>query len=108
MNDEESIKEYLKGLKVGDKVKLACIKRKWTVKAVSERYIILTQPFNLKHTVLYTIIDLKRMVRGTDNLIFGHGYETDEDIEDAISLLREGKMGVSYRNFVPIDIDLPF
>lgn len=72
-------------LKKGDKVKLAAQKQQWTVRGVTERgrFAILTKPFNLKHTVLYTVIDFERGVRGRDNC-HGLGYETDEQIADAL------------------------
>lgn len=48
-------------LKVGDRVKLGATKRQWTVRGVTAegRFAILTQPFNPKRTVLYTVIDFK-------------------------------------------------
>lgn len=72
-------------LQVGDKVKLAATKRQWTVRAVTNagRFAILTQPFNLQRTVLYTVIDFDRGVRGRDNY-YGLGYETPEDIASAL------------------------
>jgi hypothetical protein len=43
-------------VKVGDIIRVPNSKRKFTVQARDERYIICTQPFNLKHTVIYFII----------------------------------------------------
>lgn len=91
---------------IGDKVYLPKEKRPFKVQARNERYIICTKPFNPKHTVMYFIVDLVRKVRGADNLIFGHGYETKEECEDAICWLDKGDMEVSYRNVVPLDIDI--
>ena len=59
---------------------------------------------NIFHTVLYTIIDLQRNVRGTENLVFGMGFETDEDCADALDRLEKGESEVSYRNYVALEI----
>ena len=49
-------------VKVGDKVYVPNEKQPYRVKARDERYIICTKPFNLKHTVLYFIIDLNVII----------------------------------------------
>lgn len=109
-------------LNVGDRVKLGATKRQWTVRGVTAggRFAILTQPFNPKRTVLYTVIDFKRGVRGKDDH-YGLGYETDEQIDDALKMFQntedheagmegrwqqEGHADVSYRaaNYVDLDI----
>jgi len=93
-------------VKVYDKVYLPLEKKPYKVQARNDRYIICTKPFNLKHTVIYFIIDLLRKVRGTDNLIFSRGYETKEECEENLKWLESGEMEVSYRNVVPLDIDI--
>lgn len=72
-------------LEVDDRVNLADSKRAWTVRGVTRggRFVILTQPFNLKRTVLYSVIDFDRGVRGKDNC-YGLGYETDDQVADAL------------------------
>jgi hypothetical protein len=72
-------------LRVGDRVKFADEKQRWTVRAVTTggRFVILTKPFNLQRTVLYTVVDFDRGVRGRDNY-YGLGYETPEDIDQAL------------------------
>lgn len=72
-------------LAVGQKVRFERTKTAWTVRAVTKsgRFVILTQPFNLQRTVSYTVIDFDRGVRGVDNY-YGLGYETDEEIADAL------------------------
>jgi len=77
---------------VGDKVRLASSKRRWTVRGVTRagRFVILTQPFNLQHTVLYTVIDFERGVRGKDDH-YGLGYESDEDIADALHMFQHAE-----------------
>ena len=44
---------YCKSMKVGDKIKFKEDKRRFTVKAKSERFLICTKPFNLSHRSLY-------------------------------------------------------
>lgn len=109
-------------LQAGDKVALSDTKRKWTVRGVTRagRFVILTQPFNLKRTVLYTVIDFDRGVRGRDDM-YGVGYETDEDIASALHQFQHtedgspqcadnscfGSLDVSFRsgNHVRLDIE---
>lgn len=116
-------------LAVGDKVRFAPYRRAMTVRAVttSGRFVILTMPFPLKKTVLYTVIDFERNVRGTDDH-YGLGYETDDQIAAALEAfqateddlngkaIREAKArgetscpyilaaNVSRRNYVQLDI----
>lgn len=110
-------------LKVGSEVKFASEKRAYTVQASDERYAVCTKPFNPRHTVLYTVIDFKENVRGTENLIFGMGAETREQCEDMLDRLngRHDSNGrslvgtkfdevpmrteVSHRNRVALDIE---
>jgi hypothetical protein len=100
----------LANAKVGDKIAFVGERMPYTVQARSDRFIVCTKPFNLKHTVIYSIIDLEEQVRGTENLVFGAGFETRKDCEEAVSRL-EGKdeeLGwateVSHRNRVRLDV----
>lgn len=70
---------------VGDKVLLATHKRPWTVRGVTRggRFVVLTKPHNPMRTVLYSVIDFDRGVRGRDDH-YGLGYESDEQIAAAI------------------------
>lgn len=88
----------------GQKVWFPREKRPYTVKACDGRFAICTKPFNVKKTVLYTIIDKEQMVRGTENLIFCMGFESDEDCNEALERLRNGESEVSYRNRVPLEV----
>lgn len=74
-------------LKVGSKIKFAAEKKPYTVQAADERFAICTKPFNPQRTVLYTVIDFKEDVRGTENLIFGAGAETRQQCEDMLDRL---------------------
>ena len=96
-------------LKVGARVWFDGEVQGYTVQARSARYLVCTKPFNARKTVLYTIIDLVENVRGTENLIFCSGFETQGKCEEAIERL-EGRMAncfrteVSYRNRVELKI----
>lgn len=114
-------------VKVGDKIKFVEEKQAYTVRARNERFIICVKPFNARKTVLYTIIDLERDVRGACNLIFGHAMEDENDIQSAMQKLQnhcDGKhegisdgcgvvppfkyqasMEVSYRNFIDLKVE---
>lgn len=95
---------------VGTKVWFEGEKQGYTVRARSRRFIVCTKPFNLKKTMIYCVIDLDEGVRGTENLVFGFGAETDEQCEDMVRRLtgEDGSLGyrteVSHRNRVPIHV----
>jgi hypothetical protein len=74
--------------KVDDEIKFVGEKMAYTIQALDERFIICTKRFNLKQTVIYTIVDLKRNVRGTENLIFGFGFETRQECGEALKRLQ--------------------
>ncbi len=95
-------------MKIGDKVKFATEKQRYTLQAFNERFFILTKPFNAQKTYLYTIVDLEREVRGACDLIFGLPHDCDNPENAAICLkYLEGfedeyghhEMGVSYRKY---------
>lgn len=107
-------------LRVGDRVRFGATKQRWAVQAVTDqgRFAILTKPFNAQRTVLYTIVDFDRGVRGKDNF-HGLGYETPEDIAEALHGLQHtedddrtcegdwciGGVEVSYRSGNHIRLD---
>ena len=93
-------------VKVGDKITIPNEKQRYTVQARNSRYVICTKPFNLKHTVLYFIVDLKEKLRGPDNMIFCFGYETKSQCEERLKELDENKIEVSLRRSVPLDLDI--
>ena len=98
---------HCKRLNVGDKIKFKSEKQRYTIKAKSDRYLICTKPFNLQKTVLYTIIDAEENIRGTNYLIFNcYDYAKDEDIQDCLSDLISGKLEISRRNRIELDIEL--
>lgn len=102
--------------KVGDKIYFASEKRPYTIQACDERYLICTKPFNLQHTVQYTIIDLKLGIRGADNYWKWGGrfdYSKREECERCLLALygkcfdSDGErvdVMISYRNQVELDI----
>lgn len=90
--------------KIGNKIWFSYEKKPYKVRACDSRFIICTKPFNIKKTVLYTIIDLQNNIRGTENLIFCMGFESDADCEEALSRLQSGESEVSHRNRVKLDI----
>lgn len=77
--------QRLEPLRVGDRVRFAEESQRYVVRAVTRagRFAICTKPFNLRNTVLYTVIDFERGVRGRDNY-YGLGYETDDQIADVL------------------------
>ena len=93
-------------VEVGDKVYIPKEKRPYKVRARDDRYIICTKPYNPQHTVMYFIIDLEEQRRGPDNMVFCFGYESDEDCAERLKELQEGKIEVSRRRDVPLDIEI--
>ena len=93
-------------VEVGDKVYIPGEKRPYKVRARDDRYIICTKPYNPQHTVMYFIIDLEEQRRGPDNMVFCFGYESDEDCAERLKELQEGKIEVSRRRDVSLDIEI--
>ena len=85
-------------IKKGSKVTFAEEKKPYTVRSIGSRFAVCTKPFNLKNTTLYTIIDIQEKIRGTENLIFGLGAETDQDCDEMLCRLESGETEISYRN----------
>lgn len=98
--------EVFAALAVGHRVWFEEERMPYTVQARSEQFIVCTKPFAARKTVIYTILDLYRHVRGPDNLVFGMGYETREQCQERLSDLLEGVAEVSYRlhRILPINI----
>ena len=93
-------------VKVGDKVYIPGEKRPYRVRARDDRYIICTKPYNPQHTVMYFIIDLVDRWRAPDNMIFCFGYETNAECLERLKELQEGKIELSRRRGVPLDIEI--
>lgn len=101
----------MKTYPVGTKIKFAEEKQRYTVQASGERYMVCSKPFNARKTVLYTVVDVEDQVRGTENLVFGAGAETQEQCEQILARLegRDVERGwqteVSRRNRIRLDIE---
>lgn len=91
---------------VGDKIRFAEEKTRYTVKACDDRFLICTKPYNPGRTVIYTIVDFVRGIRGTENLVFCEGFETDEQCAEALVRLQKAETEVSHRNHIPLNIKL--
>lgn len=90
---------------LGQKIWFKSEKRPYIIKAFSDRYVICTKPFNLKKTVLYTIIDWTRKVRGPNNLVFNlYDYTEQDDIENCMHDLIKNEIQVSFRHCIPLDV----
>lgn len=100
--------DYCRSLNVGDKIKFTIEKQRYTVKAKSERYIICTKPFNIRHTCFYCIIDLDRLVRGPNDLVFSHfDFMTQKGIDDCLEWLLLGETEVSSSHSIQLDVEKP-
>ena len=95
----------LNSIEVGSKIFFGEDKNPFTVKAKNERFAICTKPFNLKKTVLYTIVDFEERIRGVDSFVFGvYDYAIQADIDKVLGGLADGTIGISYSNRVPLEI----
>jgi len=91
-------------MKTGDKIEFEEEKRPYKIRALGKRYAVCTKPFNLQGTVLYTVVDFVDKIRGTENLVFGLGAETDEQCNKMLSRLEIGRTEVSHRNRISLNI----
>lgn len=89
---------------VGAKIWFEGEKQGYTVRASNVAFCVCTKPFNAQKTVLYTVIDWEQDIRGTENLVFGMGAESDEDCEEMLERLTLDETEVSHRNRVPLNI----
>lgn len=105
--------------KVGQKIKFAAEKKRFTIRACDERYAVCTYPLNMirrvrgayehEKTVMYTIVDLVEKRRGPENLVFGFGAESDDDCQEMLKRLNgktrdRERSEVSHRRDRPLDI----
>jgi glycine betaine/choline ABC-type transport system substrate-binding protein len=89
----------------GDKFKAVGERRRYTVMAADDRFVIAVKPFAALKTYLYTIADREKGVRGPCNLIFGvpSDFSTSEGADKALALLAAGEMEVSGRRYKPLE-----
>jgi hypothetical protein len=87
-------------LHVGDRIWFDEEVRPYTIQARSLRFLVCTKPFAARHTVIYTVVDLLTLVRGTENLVFGFGAETREKCEEMLARLEGTAFGDGYRTEV--------
>ena len=93
-------------MRVGDKIYFAEEVRPYIIKAMGFQYAICTKPFNLKHTVLYTIVDFKEKIRGTNYFVFNpYDYAIQDDIDQCLKDLGSGETEISYRNRIELKIN---
>ena len=90
---------------VGDRVWFWEEKFGYTIRALNNRYLVCTKPFNLrKSTVIYTVVDLQERVRSTDGYVFSpYDYVSDEDCQSLVKDLENGHW-LSQRNEIPLRI----
>lgn len=91
-------------IRIGTKIWFAEEKRPYKVRAFNNDFTILTKRFNLKNTVLYCIIDNKKNKRGSDNMIFCSGYESDDDCKARLIELISGEIELSRRRSIDCHI----
>lgn len=93
-------------VEVGDMVYVPDEDEPYKVKVRDDRYIICTKPYKPMDTVKYFIVDLKEMRRGPDNMVFCSGYETTRQCKHRLHELQKGKIEVSQRYGIMLDVDI--
>ena len=92
--------------KVGDKIKFAGQKQRYTIRACNERYLVCTKPFNARKTYLYTMVDLQEGIRGTDGYAIAcYDYRIPSHARMYLKDLHKGKVEISHRNRVELKIE---
>lgn len=94
----------LSELPVGSRIWFEGERNGYTIQARDARFLVCTKPFAIRQTVIYTIVDLKQKIRGTENLVFGMGFETKTACEEALARLASDETQVSHRNRVGLRI----
>lgn len=79
-------------------------KQGYTVIASNIAFCVCTKPMNALKTVLYTIVDWERGIRGPEDLVFGMGAESEQDCREMLQRLTEGDSEVSTRHQAPLNI----
>lgn len=119
-------------LKVGQQVYFRNEKLPYQVKALSDRYAVVsrrlhrredadllhhdvemggyfsfTEAYNhQKDNAVYSILDFQENLKAPDNLVLGSfDYHKEEDCQEAIRSLEKGEIELSYRNRVDLQID---
>ena len=72
-------------LKVGDKLKMCNERKRYTIQAFDERFIVATKPHF--ETYYYTIIDREELIRGPINAILGLPIESEINNPDGANEL---------------------
>lgn len=99
-----NIKATVYEIDVNKKIYFKGERQGYTIRAYSERFLVCTKPFNLSGTVVYSIVDLAKGIRGTENLVFGMGAETDWQCWEMLQRLESGESEISHRNFIDLKI----
>lgn len=95
-------------MQVGQRIKLANDRCRWTVRAVTEHFVALVRQadFEPAGTLCYTVIDWRNGVRGPCNLIgqgYGDGSYSEAECAEMLAQFEDGSLEVSHRNRVPIE-----
>lgn len=99
-----NIKATVYAIDVNKKIYFNGERQGYTIRAYNERFLVCTKPFNLRGTVVYSIVDLAKGIRGTENLVFGMGAETDWQCWEMLHRLESGESKISHRNFTDLKI----
>lgn len=98
-------------LTVGTRVRLtpAPSTRWWTVQAVSDNFVACVRQaeFQTRGTLMYTVLDWRRGLRGPCNLIgrgWGDGSYSQQECAELLQAFESDEVEVSHRSNVPLEI----
>lgn len=110
MSIREEVQAKLKAATVGQHIKFAEERRHYQIQARDERFIICTAPH--RDSYFYVIVDLEEGIRGPDNLVFHHGYDSKDQCEENLKRLNsthenddENGLEISYRYRLDLNVD---
>ena len=91
--------------RVGSEVRFAEERKPYTIRAMSERFVICTRP--IRHhgetTVLYSIIDTEEMMRGPNDLVLNcYDYAADDGCRESLAALIADEIQLSRRHSIPL------
>ena len=80
--------------------------RPYTVVGSKDNFVIAIRYLNRKQSLfLYTILDIKELERGSNNLVFNiYDYEKEDEVNACLDQLISGECEISHRNKIDLSI----
>lgn len=92
----------LSNINVNDKIMFDNEKLWYTVQAIGGQYLVCNA--TLKNDYVFTIYDMDKKIRGSDNKVFHSGYSNKEECEMRLYELLHEDLEISMRNRAPCEV----